>query len=549
MLLLAPVYAAQIVNVEYIHNAIAQKWDITVPYNSALSDPRVAANMKYLLTTIDVANEMLNGESTTEYGNGEYATLVAADTIATNNAVEQLIKQSIVYPFTATTAIDTTEFKFRISSAGEFYIDWGDGSTEVVTKTDASTQELSHNYDTAGMYKIKLAGKATGYNSTDLWGAISFSSETDLVAIDGCLGCIFSTLSDNTQPRFRATFSGTSITSIPEGLFAGLHGEFTSGMFELAFAGTKITSIPANLFHNLVMSSYGASGVFSSAFEDTPITSIPENLFAKVTYAGTRMFDSTFSGTQIREIPAGLFSSLRGARGYAPFVATFADTPITSIPENLFAGIEMGAYSTFSLTFAGTKITSIPSKLFANITWNDEYPEETFASTFAGTKITSIPEGLFNSFLQNDYYMAPWVFSGTFDNCERLERLPDNLFAGLRWAGLVDGVAYIFAGTFSNCTSLKEIPYNLFGADVMYNFAEGDEWMYEGAFAGTFAGCSSLTGPSARIKGEYFYEKWPTVPPEIFYDMYFGCEGLSDYNCIPSEWGGGGKNCLWTDPA
>ena len=92
MLLLAPVYAAQIVNVEYIHNAIAQKWDITVPYNKSLTNPRVAANMKYLLTTIDVANEMLNGESTTEYGNGEYATLVAADTIATDTAVDTLIQ-------------------------------------------------------------------------------------------------------------------------------------------------------------------------------------------------------------------------------------------------------------------------------------------------------------------------------------------------------------------------------------------------------------------------------------------------------------------------
>ena len=52
--------AAQIANVEYIHNAIQKKWDITIPYNEQLTNPRVAANMKYLLTTIDRANKILN---------------------------------------------------------------------------------------------------------------------------------------------------------------------------------------------------------------------------------------------------------------------------------------------------------------------------------------------------------------------------------------------------------------------------------------------------------------------------------------------------------
>ena len=84
--------AAQIANIEYVHKMIEHKWDITVPYNPALNNVKSIANMKYLLTAVDVANEILNGEKTTDYGNGEFATLHVADTTATNRAVDTLIK-------------------------------------------------------------------------------------------------------------------------------------------------------------------------------------------------------------------------------------------------------------------------------------------------------------------------------------------------------------------------------------------------------------------------------------------------------------------------
>lgn len=44
--------------------------------------------MKYLLTVVDIANEYLNDEKTTNYGDGEYATLAAADKIATDTAID-----------------------------------------------------------------------------------------------------------------------------------------------------------------------------------------------------------------------------------------------------------------------------------------------------------------------------------------------------------------------------------------------------------------------------------------------------------------------------
>ena len=48
---------AEMVNVEYIHQYLNARWGIKLPYNPALENPKVAANMEYLLTVVDIANE------------------------------------------------------------------------------------------------------------------------------------------------------------------------------------------------------------------------------------------------------------------------------------------------------------------------------------------------------------------------------------------------------------------------------------------------------------------------------------------------------------
>lgn len=106
--------------------------------------------MKCLLTAVDVANEILNDEQTTNYGNGEFATTQAVDTVATIQAVDTLIKKEEKYKFSLTTTDDTSSFEFTISAAGEFYVDWGDGTVETITKADTTNTKYSHNYDTAG---------------------------------------------------------------------------------------------------------------------------------------------------------------------------------------------------------------------------------------------------------------------------------------------------------------------------------------------------------------------------------------------------------------
>ncbi len=525
-------HCGPVANVEYIHSAIKQKWGVAVPYNPNLSDTRVAANMKYLLTAVDVANEILNGEKTTDYSSGEFATMVAADTIATDTAVDTLIKQSIAYHFTATTTDDTTEFSFDISAAGEFYIDWGDGQRQTITKPLATFETYSHSYNKAGKYDIKLGGIATAY--PEYGACISFFDNQNLAAIDGSLGAIFPTLPDGTNPSFSRLFlSANSLSSIPEDLFAGLHGEFSDNMFELAFAETAITSIPRNLFADLTANGY-ASSVFDGTFAGNPITTIPENLFSNVVSLGGRGFRRTFDGTKITSIPEGLFKSFNRG-GLYTFESTFSSTPITSIPENLFEGISSGLMGEFSSTFAYTNITEIPENLFANVGSADT---ALFAGTFAGTPITSIPENLFASVLGGDSVYMDEMFSWTFSDCTQLKEIPNNLFAGLKWES-AETVGYLFTGTFSGCTSLTKIPDNLFG-DVVLNL-DYDDWMYYGVFAETFAGCEGLTGPSARTGGQYFYEKWPNAPEDIFYGMYSDATGLADYKYIPISWGGLGQ--------
>jgi len=82
--------AAQIVNVDFIHRYINQKHDINVSIANP-SQTGWAANMKYMLCTIDVANNILNGWKASNYCNSSFATQRAVDTVAAINGVDILI--------------------------------------------------------------------------------------------------------------------------------------------------------------------------------------------------------------------------------------------------------------------------------------------------------------------------------------------------------------------------------------------------------------------------------------------------------------------------
>ena len=430
-----PAHSAEIVNVEYVHSLIKKVWNIDVPYYE--DSLKYAANMEYVLKAVDKANEILNGTPTTDYGNSEYATLYAADTVATIDAVNRLIEKQNKSSFYITTTPTTSSFSFQISAAGEYAIDWGDGEIETITKTDTTETTYSHTYDTAGEYTIALGGKATDYNDAEIditqegseelmmmSAAISFIGNTNIAKISGSLGEIFSTLPDGRQPRFAMTFAMTPITSIPENLFSGIQGAPKDFMFAMTFFGCSgLTSIPADLFAGI--SGAPATAMFSGTFYgcSAGISGAP----------ATAMFSGTFYGCSglTGEIPADLFSGVQGAPASSMFHSTFNGcSGLTSIPADLFAGISGApATSMFSGTFYECSgLTSIPADLFAGI--QGAPAENMFDHTFYECSgLTSIPAGLFAG-IQGAPAMGMFLY--TFGGCSGLTgpsaRQPDGTY-------------------------------------------------------------------------------------------------------------------------
>ena len=302
------------------------------------------------------------------------------------------------FPFIMTTTPNTERFSFNISAVGNFIIDWGDGNIEKIDKNKTGEQIISHSYNNAGAHKIKLGGKATGYDIR--YAAISFCENLNLAKIDGSLGQIFSTLSDGTQPRFGSiwnwcgTFQGcTNLTGeIPAELFSGISGAPASSMFSKTFSGCSglTCSIPENLFAGI--KGAPASSMFFGTFDGcSGVTgSIPENLFAGIKGAPAElMFCNTFSGCSrlSGNIPENLFAGISGTQAYAMFNDTFYGcSGLTgSIPENLFAGITGApAEDMFAYTFedCSNLSGSIPENLFA---WTKGAPAYAmFDGTFRG---------------------------------------------------------------------------------------------------------------------------------------------------------------------
>ncbi len=307
MFILMPMaHSAEMVNVEYIHQYLNTRWGIDLPYNPELTNPRVAANMKYLLTVVDIANEYLNPDKTTNYGNGEYATLAAADTVATNTAIDTLINAPT---FTITTTPNTSSFSMIIGAAGNFIIDWGDGKRDVIANKPIGTTTYSHTYSASGEYEIKLSGRATDYSDAKidmdtgaglvpafaLSDAISGSFiATNVAKISGGLGRVFPTMDDGSNPNFIGTFLMAPITEIPADLFAGIQGAPAEGMFLGTFQYTAITSIPANLFGTL--NGDGAPSMFMRTFSECPnLTTADGPLFSGTITPAESMFDGTFA--------------------------------------------------------------------------------------------------------------------------------------------------------------------------------------------------------------------------------------------------------------
>ncbi|MBO8425194.1 MAG: hypothetical protein IAC69_01805 [Proteobacteria bacterium] len=574
-------HSAEMVNVEYIHQYLNARWGIDLPYNPELKNPKVAANMEYLLTVVDIANEYLNGEKTTNYGTGEYATKLAADTIATNTAIDTLVHGPSFY---ITTTPDTTEFHIIIAAAGDFVIDWGDREYEFISDKQLGKTVYSHTYASPGEYLVRLSGTATDYynnaGSSNIVADITFydytSSKTNsqhIAKISGSLGDVFPTLPDGTNPTFYRTFrDAENLTEIPANLFGELNGDGAPYMFDSTFYECEqLQTVEGPLFSGTITP---AESMFKQTFSTSGLTSVPANLFGELNGDGApNMFERTFQYCyQLQTVGGPLFNGTITPAEYM-FNETFSASGLTSIPADLFAGISGApAKSMFSNTFYRTNITSVPANLFGELNGDGapymfewtfymcdqlqtiEGPlfsgtitpaENMFDQTFYYSSMTSIPADLFAGVQGAP---AASMFSNTFSH-SGLTNIPANLFAGVRGAPANS----MFYSTFSD-TRITSIPANLFsgiqGAPASGMFADTFNntpitSIPENLFAGisgpaarnmfgfTFNDCTSLTGPSAQTNGQYLYEIWPDAG---YQGTYSDATGLSDYAQIPSRW-------------
>ena len=549
-------HSAEMVNVEYIHQYLNARWGIELPYNPELKNPKVAANMEYLLTVVDIANEYLNGEKTTSYGTGEYATKLAADTIATNTAIDTLVRG----PFTMTTTPDTTSYSMTIGAAGNFTIDWGDGEIETIRNKPLGNTVYSHTYDAPGEYDITLGGRATDYAIIDLdaseiptltfaWADImnmmTGEPPTNLAKISGRLGRVFPTLENGKNPNFYGAFNGAPITEIPAELFDGVHGAPAEYMFGATFLGTQITSIPENLFGEL--NGDGTLGMFFLTFaECKQLQTVEGPLFSGTITPAGGMFDGTFSNSGLTSIPANLFGELNGNGAPNMFLSTFSQCDqLQTVEGPLFSGTITPAEYMFNETFSNSGLTSIPANLFGELNGNGapymfektfyrcalqtaEGPlfsgtltpaESMFYNTFSGSGLTSIPVNLFGE-LNGDG--APNMFASTFSGCDQLQTIEGPLFSGTitpaaRMFSQMFDAEYMFVSTFRG-TQITSVPANLFGE------LNGDGAPY--MFQSTFYGCDQLQ----TIEGPLF--SGTITPAARMFSQMFDNSGLTN---IPAD--------------
>lgn len=335
------------------------------------------------------------------------------------------------FSLTTTNMNADTEFRFYMSASGTFYVDWGDGTVDTITRTNTTETLYSHTFTTSGTKTIRFGGMATGYNTSSTIATIRFGK------------------SDNNSASSSNNSATVSLVKSVSGSLSQLFPVFgTTASQNPKFVYTfyycnNLISIPETLFSDYTQ----IKTSFNRTFAYTGLTSIPAGLFSYITEAVGQMFFYTFNGCYgITSIPAGLFSGITTITGNAVFYGTFRSTGITSIPENLFDKITTAQKHTFYVTFADcTRLTSIPTGLFKHI---HNAGDEMFLDTFYNCRsLTSIPENLFASIQET----GKTSFKGTFYNCTSLSGyIPPSLFAGLVAKGSPDAsnlMIGIFSGT------------------------------------------------------------------------------------------------------
>ena len=542
--------SGKVANLEYVHNAIQSEWGFMLPFNELINSQTAAANMKYLLHAMDETNFTVNSEEISNYAEDKLATLRAADTVATDQAVVDLID---VRGLTFRTTTDTTYFEIKIAAKGTFTIKWGDGTNETFTQDTTDQKTYSHTYDRAEAHYIKFFGAPTEYNSTGGGGyvegaqtlmadevsgvipSIKIGTPANVYKIYNSLGAEFPTLSDGSQPSFNGFCKGCSnwVGPIPKGFLAGIKG-FPD---------------KAYMFREMFDGCYNLSGT------------IPEDLFAEISGRPTTgMFMHTFRNCDslTGQIPPKLFAGIKGAPTVGLFYGTFdsARKLVGPLSSELFAGIQgapkpMMFHSTFACLSAPsdrpdgscwsqhTRMSgSIPEDLFAGVQGAPAH--KMFHATFGFSGVQgTVPAGLFAGIKGPGAY---GMFEGVFQQCRRLGGpLPEGLFAGITWHYSMErAFAYAFCQTGGMGWNLPEGLFTKY--DENGNYVHGIQgapvaWMFQGTFQDSgvnklppklFAGIRGAPA-EGMFQGTFHWNNVGDIP-EGFFDTIVGAPAESMFS-------------------
>ena len=418
----------------------------------------------------------------------EWSTTNSGKSYAAGNrykaAVSGTWEEVVPFIYTIRTTEPSTTHRIRLRSAAstipaKLTIDWGDGSANtIINQGPAASQILaSHPYTNAGDYTITIYSDQP--NSSQIqFPQITFNRETT---------------GENLLTAVLTPFPNMGATS-----------------FENFFKScSRLTSIPAELFKN----NTGATN-FGYCFDCRRLSSIPAGLFANNTEAS--IFEYCFRGCHgLTSIPAELFSNNTKATTFKN--CFYYCTGLTSIPATLFNNNTLA--TSFWSCFANCEaLTSIPAGLFDTNTLATNF-SSCFMNCFSLNG--SIPAGLFYNNEQAE------SFSSCFANCSNLTgTTPTGLFVN-------NTEATNFYQCFFNCKRLQ------LTSDIFPDPATNPDFFKDRDM--NFSGCFYSIGTNVVSPGTapalWNFNKgtgtWTTTD-------CFRYAKVTDYNNIPSAWGGGG---------
>ncbi len=339
-------------------------------------------------------------------------------------------------------------------------------------------------------------------NATSFYGTF-----LDCTALEEIPAGLFDSCQEAVDLRY-VFYECISLKTIPSGLFDNCtKAESIEAAFYYCLS---LEEIPAHLLDNLPLVTY--YGYLFHSCES--LKKIPEDLFEKCTNATS--FAATFYNcSALEEIPAGLFEKCTGVTSFA-YTFMYCSS-LTKIPEGLFDSNTK--VTSFHATFSScTSLIDIPEKVFANCPSVTDFTQA-FGSCSA---LKTVPENLFVGCTKVTTFMNVFRSSG-------ITEVPEGLFANC-----TNVTSFEYA--FRQCTSLEAVPPKIFSNNLKVT-----------NFSNTFYGDTALTGESPYDEIDevkvHLYERanYPEVytAPTSYGSCFWNCTGLSDYNVIPSGWGGG----------